>query len=108
MNLLPIYYGTGAIERVLRLAEWLGGLADDPPLLAAGTGESGARWWRLSAGTSLIGALGCGKYGVGCRHAAKPAGVRGTAAGKKWPCAGRRGTAADKRRHRRQSCQSIW
>ncbi|MBL8119134.1 MAG: hypothetical protein JNJ78_16485 [Anaerolineae bacterium] len=70
-----------------------------PPLLAAGTGVDGARLWRLTAGRQEFGAFGCGKYGVGCRHAAMAAGSRGTAADKKRVYAGRRGTAADKRRH---------
>jgi len=66
----------------------------------------GARSWRLTVGRRLFGAFGCGKTGVGCRHAAMAAGSREAAADKERAYAGSRGTAADKRRqcrHKRQS-----
>jgi len=75
------------------------GLAEQPPLLAAGTSVAGARGRRLTAGRRGFGAFGCGKHGVGCRHAAMTAGRRGTAADKERAEAGSRGTGADKRRH---------
>jgi len=75
------------------------GRKEHPPLLAAGTGVDGALLWRLAAGRRGFGAIGCGKYGVGCRHAAKAAGSRGTAADKEWPCAGSECSAAEVRRH---------
>jgi len=83
-------------------------LADDPPLLTAGTGVDGARLCRLTAGRRSVGAIGCGKYGDGCRHTAMTAGSRETAAGKEWADAGRRGTAADKRRQCRHIRQTMW
>ncbi|MBN8620660.1 MAG: hypothetical protein J0L63_17230, partial [Anaerolineae bacterium] len=57
-------------------------MAEQPPLLAAGMGVAGARLWHLTAGRRGSGAFGCGKHGVGCRHAAMAAGRRGTAADK--------------------------
>ena len=83
-------------------------LADDPPLLAAGTGEGGAGLCRLPAGRWVVGAFGCGKYGDGCRHAAMAAGSRGRAADIDGVFAGRRGTAADKRRHCRHIRHKNW
>jgi len=82
-------------------------LAENPPLLAAGTGVDGAQLCRLSAGRRGFGAFGCGKYGVGCRHMAMAAGSSGTAADKERAYAGRRGTAADKRRHCRHIRQIV-
>jgi len=78
-----------------------------PPLLAAGTGVDGAQLWRLSAGRRGFGAFGCGKTGVGCRHAAMAAGRGETAADKEWGCAGSAYTAAEVRRHCRQIRQTM-
>jgi len=51
----------------------MAGMAEFPPLLAAGIGLFGARLCRLTAGRTGFVAFGCGKYGVGCHRAANPA-----------------------------------
>ncbi|MBN8619534.1 MAG: hypothetical protein J0L63_11560 [Anaerolineae bacterium] len=78
-----------------------------PPLLTAGIGLAGAWLCRLQAGRWGFGAFGCGKTGVGCRHAAMAAGRGETAAGKEWGCAGSAYTAAEVRRHCRQIRQTM-
>ncbi|MBL8118501.1 MAG: hypothetical protein JNJ78_13305 [Anaerolineae bacterium] len=93
------------------LLRWIVDTADVaglPPLLTAGTGVDGAQDWHLTAGRRLFGAFGCGKYGVGCRHAAMAAGSRETAADKERVDAGRWETAAEWRRQRRHIRQSGW
>ena len=54
----------------------------------------------------MVGAFGCGKYGVGCRHAAKAARRRGIAADRKRTGAGRWEAAAKVRRHCRHIRQT--
>jgi len=75
-----------------------GFVADYPPLLTAGTSVFGAGLCHLTAGRRRVGAFGCGKNGVGCRHVATAAGRGETAADKTRAHAGRWGTAAEVRR----------